>query len=110
MLNTYGIFAIASLAMIVYGLTMESSTKRSNEGIWRFLDAGAETMSLAIASGLLSSPQQESNAIGMLLIVLAVGVAYGHYKNLKNGDPKWNYIDGANIALWSTIVLGQLGL
>ena len=110
MLNTYGILALAALAMIVYGLTMESSTKRSNEGIWRFLDAGAETMSLTIASALLSSPQQGSNAIGMLLVVLAVAVAYGHYKNLKNNDPEWNYIDGANMALWSAVVLGQLGL
>ena len=110
MLDTYGILAAASLAMVAYGLTMQSSAKRSNAGIWRFLDTGAQTTSLVIAGSMISSPKKGSNAVGLLLVALAIGIAYGHYKDLKNSNPEWNYIDGANIALWSTIVLGQLGV
>ena len=110
MLNTYGVLAVASIAMVLYGLINHRKDTRAGTGIWAFLDGGAEAMSLTVAGSMLNLPGRTENAIGLLLVLASVAVGYGHYKKLTNGRPEWNYTDGANLALWSAVVLGQLGL
>ena len=110
MLNTYGVLAAASISMILHGLIKHKKDTRANTSIWKFLDGGAEAMSLTLAGSLLSVSDRTGNAIGLLLVLASLGIGYCHYQKLTNSRPERNYVDGANLALWSTVLLGQLGL
>lgn len=103
MLNTYGVLAAASISMILYGLIKHRKDTRANTNIWKFLDGGAEAISLTLAGSLLSLSDRTGNAIGLLLVLASLGIGYGHYQKLTNKHPEWNYIDGGQ---HSTLVHG----
>jgi hypothetical protein len=107
---------LAAIAMIVVivGTTKFDTNSQSSRHAWKFIDFGAQVASVVVASELLRMNSYGSTAIAVLLIIVAAGVAYGHYVGSRQtwNPPQlyWNYLDGANYALWSVIIMSQLGI
>jgi hypothetical protein len=106
---------LAAIAMIVVivGTTKFDTNSQSSRHAWKFIDFGAQVASVVVASELLRMNSYGSTAIAVLLIIVAAGVAYGHYIGSRQTYMQqlyWNYLDGANYALWSVIIMSQLGI
>lgn len=103
---------IAGIAIIsvVMGTRKFNTNSQASRHAWRFIDFGAQVSSVVIAAELLRTGGSGPTAIAVLLILVAAGIAYGHYIGSRPSQPYWNYLDGADYALWSAIVLNQVGV
>lgn len=105
-----GLFATLAILLLGVGLSKYDNNTRTATAAWRYIDLGAQVASLVLASQLLHKGGALGGAVALMLMLLAIAVAYGHYSNTKNSSPSWNYVDGADMALWGSVVLSQLGV
>ena len=108
-MQTSGLSATLAALLLGIGITKYDNNSRIASQAWKYIDGGAQSVSLLLASQLLHSGAPLAGAIGPILVILAIIVGYGHYSNMKNANPTWNYIDGANLALWGSVILSELG-
>ena len=104
---------LAGIAMItvIIGTTKFDTNSQASRHARKLIDFGAQVASVVVASELLHMKSYGSTAIAVLLIIVAAGVAYGHYVGSRPLPTSvWNYLDGADYALWSVIIMSQLGI
>ena len=106
--RTSGLLAIAAAVILGIGLTRDQNNTRRATRAWKFIDAGAQLISLILAYQLISGPNVLATAVGIALVLIAGVVGYGHYANVKNTSSFWNYPDGADYALWTVVFIWDL--
>lgn len=93
------VLAAAAIALVGGGIAAGASHA------WPVIDAIAQTLSLLIAYQLATARLHGGEASSALLVVLALAVFAGDVTGLNPKSTVWAYIDGANIGLWSTLVV-----
>jgi len=93
------ILAAAAIALVGGGVATGASHA------WPVIDAIAQTLSLLIAYRLAATGWEGDEAGSVLLVLLAIAVLVGDATGLNPKSRVWAYIDGANVSLWSTLVV-----
>lgn len=107
-MQTLGFIATLAILILGIGLTKYDNNSRQAAQAWKYIDGSAQAISLYIAWQLMQPRQPLASTIGTVLVVLAIAVGYAHHIKMKSADPTWNYLDGANLALWASIALSEL--
>ena len=109
-MQSSGLLATFALLLVGVGIAKYDTKARSASQAWLAIDVVAQVISIILASSLMSGGSSIGAGVGVVLSIVALGLAYAHATKLSNTSPLWNYLDGADIASWGAVVVSSAGL
>lgn len=106
--------SLSAIAMLVYGVV--ALGRKSKHALWRWfaIDLMVQVISIKIATELITHgiemPKQNTMdaAVGVMLIAMLVVVLISEMTGLSGTSYLWYIIDGAELALFSCVILKYL--